>query len=660
MKQVTIKDLSLVNFKGHRNLTVKFEHETVISGDNATGKSTVMDAFLWLMFGKDQFDRSDYEIIPIVEGTRFDKVDPEVTATIQVDRKSYTLKKVMHQKWVRKRGTETEVFDGCENLYFIDEVPKKASEYKALIAMIVEEGLFKMITNPSNFLNLPWEKQREFLFQVSGTITDEQIAAENPKFKVLLDALTGKSMKDFKTQISAQKKKLKDELEKVQPKIDQTTRLMPTVKDWDSLQNDLKEVNKEISDIDTMMSDRSAAIRGQYDEIQRKQKLINDLKTKQSEVVYNRQAANRQSAYDQNQAQGDYLKKVKEAQQALEDAGTEHGKRLAVINQKRDTVKVKNVQIENLRQEWESENAKEYKAVEGCLICPVYGNICTDESAKANHLANEQAAKLAFITAKNAKLDEIDHRGSTLTLEVLELNSEIDNLVSKNIEKNIKVGDLTKQLSELKSKVPATVEPGIVIPAELPEWQDLQAQIDRINSMIEEVKPVDNSDLLPKKSELLAKRDLINNQLSERSTIASFKAEIESLGKQGKEYAQQIADLEKYEFLMSDFTRAKIQECENRINGLFQVVKWKLLDKTNEGNEFECCIATNLSGVPIKATNTAEKINAGLDIIRTLSTFYNVQAPIFCDGSESVNRYIETGAQMVFLKVTKEKVLTIA
>ena len=52
--------MSLLNFKGVRELTVDFdEHETNIFGANHTGKTTLFDAFVWLLFDKDSQDRQD-------------------------------------------------------------------------------------------------------------------------------------------------------------------------------------------------------------------------------------------------------------------------------------------------------------------------------------------------------------------------------------------------------------------------------------------------------------------------------------------------------------------------------------------------------------------------------------------------------------------------
>jgi hypothetical protein len=142
-------------------------------------------------------------------------------------------------------------------------------------------------------------------------------------------------------------------------------------------------------------------------------------------------------------------------------------------------------------------------------------------------------------------------------------------------------------------------------------------------------------------------------------------AEIERLKNEGREISQQIADLEKEEFTIKEFTKIKIDDASKRINSMFDIVQFQLYDWTNENKEkpeewFEACIAKNKKGVPISVTNAAEKINAGLDIINTLSKFYNVSAPIFCDGAESNNHYIDAGSQMIFLKVTTEKELTIS
>ena len=62
MKKVKILKLSLLNFKGIKQLEITFNGTTKIYGDNATGKTTLVDAFTWLLFGKDSTDRKDFSI----------------------------------------------------------------------------------------------------------------------------------------------------------------------------------------------------------------------------------------------------------------------------------------------------------------------------------------------------------------------------------------------------------------------------------------------------------------------------------------------------------------------------------------------------------------------------------------------------------------------
>lgn len=57
--------------------------------------------------------------------------------------------------------------------------------------------------------------------------------------------------------------------------------------------------------------------------------------------------------------------------------------------------------------------------------------------------------------------------------------------------------------------------------------------------------------------------------------------------------------------------------------------------------------------------NNAMKINAGLDIINTLTDYYNFKAPIFIDNRESVNEIVDVESQVINLIVSKHKNLRV-
>jgi DNA repair exonuclease SbcCD ATPase subunit len=657
MKQVNLLSLSLVNFRGHKELSVDFHKETTISGKNATGKSTIFDGFVWMLFGKDQFDRKDFEIIPTIKGKRLDRVDSEVAALINIDGIETTFRRVLHQKWTRRRGTADEVFDGCETLYYINDVPKKAGEYKSFVDTIADESVFKLITNPSAFFALHWTKQREFLFQIAGTVSDTEIANSNPVFASLLEMLNGKSLVDFKKELSARKKKLKDDLDNIQPRIDQTVKLMPQNKDFASLEGEINLIDDLIIGIELQISDKATAIRGQYDDIQEKQKKINSLKTKQQEVFNELQAKATQDSFTQTQSRRDLDNQIKLANESLSAEKSYIVEAERKLENQRIELDSKNTEVTKLRAEWTEESSKELTFSNNDFHCPT----CKREFESGNVEAKKTELLANFKNDKAFKLSAINTKGLKLKGEIEGYNTVIANteklildysLLAENSK--LSIASLTESLKEFH-----TIEPVKVIASELPEWQAIDKQIKANEATISEVKPVDNSELNAKKSELVTKRDELKNELSRKDLITKYSAEVIFLEKQGSELAQQIADAEKQEFTIDDFNRIKIEECDRRVNELFQIVRFQLFDKTNEGNEFEACIATNKLGVPIAATNTAERINAGIDIINSLSKFYNVAAPIFIDSAESVNDFIETEAQMVHLVVTREPLLTI-
>lgn len=661
MKNVVLKTMSLVNFKGQKERTIHFATETTICGDNATGKSTIFDAFIWLLFGKDQFDRKDFEIIPIENGKRLDRVDAEVSAIVEVEGQEMKLKRILHQKWVRRRGTSEEVFDGCDTLYYVNDVPLKAGEYKSRIDAIIDEAVFKMITNPAFFLSLKWQDQRAHLFQIAGTVSDEQIAASNPDFRILLDLITGKSMSDYKKEISTRKKKLNEDLKMIPAKIDQTRRLMPENKDFEAILVELQSIDKEINSLDQQIADKSAAVRSQYEGIQAKQSEINSLKSKQQDIVHAAQNKAQEDVFKSNASRRDLENNVNIEKRKLENATRSKNDVQSSVNNLKAQIKYTNEKIESLRKRWYDENSKVYTAKEGCLVCPVFGVSCGDPAALGKHEEAQEKAKKAFFEAREKSLAKIDEEGESLSNTLESFTKQLESAEKALRDHTTSIDECQVQverlLDELYNTPVSTVS--TVIAEELPEWQTIEKKIAEIKASIQEVKPVDVYDLQSQKKVLVEKRDTLKAQLSDKDLIIKYNREIKVLEDESKKLSQQIADIERQEFTIADFTKAKIDECDRRINGLFSIVKFQLFDRTIEGNEFEACIATNNAGVPIASTNTAEKINAGLDIINALCRFHNVTAPIFIDGRESVNRLIETNSQIINLVVTTDKLLLI-
>ena len=655
MKQVILKSLTLTNWRGERSRTTNFDPiSTTIAGGNGLGKSRHFDAFMWLLFGKDSQDRKDFNVKSIVDGQPLMKTECEVVGVLDVDGEEITLKRAYVEEWVKPRGQVEQVFKGNKTECYWNEAPVNVTEYQKRVNTIIDDSVFKMVTNPLFFASMPWKNQREQLFQLAGTVTDQEIAAGNTDFSVILDKISGKSLADFKRELSSRKKRLKADLAEIQPRIDQTQRLMPEMTDFATLEEEIARIEAEIEKVDKAMNDVTERVRLQYEAVQERQSKINALKTQRQQIVFDAQSKAREEAFNANANRREAEAKVKDVErnseslkreiQSYEEEKARLEKQIADLVSKSDA----------LREEWYKENKTTYNGETKCSCC---GQELPD-AMKAEALEH-------FNKHKQSRLDEITSKGKGYKEQIETLNSRIQklevDLVASTDKYNASKAELELLRKELESL--SEVKQAEVNPENIKEYTDLTKQIADLEATLEDgAEKVDTSEYQAHKKELSSKRDEVKAKLADRERIEQFKKQIADLEAKGKDLAQQIADAEREEYTVQQFTKAKIDECEKRINGLFTMVTFRLFDYTIEDakkeNPIETCIPL-VDGVPFTVANTAGQVNAGLDIINALCNFYGITAPIFIDNRESVNEIIPTQSQVINLVVTDDKQLVI-
>ena len=210
MKSIVIRQLTLLNFKGIRNLTVDFDvNETNIFGYNGTGKTTIFDAFTWLLFGKDSKDRKDFNIKTLdVNNQPIERIPHEVTACIEVNGEEINLKKCYNEVWTKKRGSAVETFNGHSVECFYNDVPCSVTEYAKKIAELCDEQVFKLITNPLYFTAQKKDYQRTMLFRLAGDVTNDDVLERYPEFADLVAMLSGKTLEELKREVQSKKRKI--------------------------------------------------------------------------------------------------------------------------------------------------------------------------------------------------------------------------------------------------------------------------------------------------------------------------------------------------------------------------------------------------------------------------------------------------------------------
>ena len=247
--RIRLIKLRLLNFKGIREFVLDAQGKDVrVYGDNGTGKTTLSDAWHWLLFGKDSKDQANFEIKTLDQNNEpIHNLEHEVEGVLEIDGKKLKLRRVFREVWTKKKGSAKETFSGHTTDYFINDVPVKAGEYNDRIAEIVDEKVFKMLTNPAFFNEvLHWEERRNILLEVAGDITDEEVISSDKRLERLAEVLTDRTIKEHRKMIRAQQKQINEELEKIPVRIDEVYKSLPAIDiDQAAVEKNLSELRKQ-------------------------------------------------------------------------------------------------------------------------------------------------------------------------------------------------------------------------------------------------------------------------------------------------------------------------------------------------------------------------------------------------------------------------------
>lgn len=641
--QIKISNLKLKNFKGIKNLEINFEGKNAnIYGKNATGKTTVFDAFKWLFFDKDSSDRKDFNIKTLDENNKpIHFLEHEVEAILLIDGVDMTFKKMLKEKWVTKRGETQQEFSGHETSYWIDEVPVKKKDYEEKINSLVPESLFKLITDPLYFnKQLKWQERREILTNISGNqITDEEILNANEEFKTLQQNLNGRSIEDYNKVVASKIKDLNKEKEKIPIRIDELTNTLITEHDinYEELEKEKANCKVEIQKIDAEMTDiqtRAKENMKKADQLAAAKNELNTLKLK---------------------LETEHSKQQSEATIKLESekAILESRKRNLAAELEERKQKVENAESskQELYKKWDELLNTKLEFDPNSFICPT----CKREYPAEKKEELKGAFINNFNEHKESEKQRINKEGQALNSVIEENRNKIEE-IQETIQKTEKeLLDINTKLEE-NAKEQSNIGPFDV--TKLPQYQEKIKQVEELQTAISKIVQSDTTEISNKKAKLVDQINEIDKKLNERDTQEKTKARIEELEAEEESISQKVQELEAQQYQIEEFTKTKVELLENAINSNFEIVRFRLFDTQINGGLVECC-DTLVNGVPYADVNNAHKILAGLDIIKTLSRFYNTSAPIFIDNRESINSLHTISAQIISLIVTTDSQLRI-
>jgi len=647
-KEIKLRKLRMIYFKGFKDFEVDFSDRTVISGRNTSGKSTIFDAWSWLLFGKDSLGNADFQIKTIQDNEVIEKVDHEVYGEIEINGSITALKRVLRENWVKPRGQEHEYLKGNETKCFFDGVPLPVTEYQKRVNDIVDENLFKLITNTNYFHSLKKEDRRNILVSLAGEIANIDVAAKGKDLEEIVELLNTSTSEDIKSRIAAEKKRIKEELADIPIRIDELKKSMPEAVDVESIKKQIDSRKSELSEIDKILSDRREAIKMQLDDQYLKSMQVKELRIKQNDILIEAELEAVRVASEKNKDFHNYksiLTEKKEKTIRAERRVVEKKVEISDINAKLDNL---SNEREKLVEQWKKESANTYTKKDGCLICPLYNHECTDNEALFKFSQGETDAEQEFNSRKSKRLAEINESGLKIKEKIEAYRKTLTTHETELLSMKSDYESLYSDFQAFEKMTPVEYKADPVVKENIPEWVELENQIKAIK--IEEVVQ-DNSDLSERKIRINDEVIKLSIELSKNDQIKNTFKRIDELTKEQRALSQELTEQEGIEFKLLQFNKLKMEEVDRRVNGLFKYVKFKLFDKTYEGNEYETC-ETLIDGVPYFSANNAGRVNGALDIINAICEYHGIYAPIMIDNAESINEVIPTKSQLILLVVT--------
>ncbi|MBC1444977.1 AAA family ATPase [Listeria welshimeri] len=637
MKTIKLLKLQLENFKGIKELEIDFQDNTSIYGANASGKTTILDAFTWLLFDKDSTNKKDFAIKTLdTEGNIIHKLNHVVTAVLNIDGEQIELSKKYMEKWTKSRGKLEQELTSHTTEYYIDEIKKKANEYKSFISELLDEELFKLITNPLYFNEqFDWKKRRAMLIKIAGDVTDDEVISADDSLKDLSTFLGKHSIEDKLIQINEQRKNLRKRLELIPELINEATKAKQ-----DTTGLNQSDIKGELSVIE--------------EQIQLIEQEKNVLKSGGIQTELNKQKANIEleltkiKANEQKEVQELLMSKKEEIfkeRNELIDVKNRIGESTFLIQRKQGEIATKQQELTKLGKEWDVLQLEKFD--EHRKKCPT-----CNQDFPAEHLSSMIEK---FNQEKAEKIKENEAAGKSSKAVIEEIEGDIAKLSFDN-----KANDL--ELNNIDSKLEILEQEKKALEHQLEQAENSTTYIEKQSEleMIEEKLRDEKGSSITAVAEIQIKIDKLNAEASDlKADLAKFDSNqkqenrIHELEEEAAEKSAVYNELEKGLYLIEQFNKAKCNLLEDKINSKFKYVSFKLFKTQINGGIDECC-ETIYNGVPYNSgLNNAARINGGLDIINALTEHVQVRATIFVDNRESVTELIHTESQLVSLIVSE-------
>jgi len=598
----TLTHITATNFCGIKHIDTDLWFKTLISGRNRAGKSTLHNMILWLFTDKtsDNSAAGDSVRPHDANGVREDHVEVSVSATAKTESGEYTLTKTQRQKWIKRRGTEDREFQGNENLYEINGVPKSAKDFTAFInENICPVDDLPFCINANAFLSLDTKKRRTKLLSMAKSFTDDDVIATNPAFEELRNDLKVGTIEELMKRSKSTITLLKKEQGEIPVRVDELNSQIANL-DFSALELEKNALNDQIAEIDK----QAAEVQAIREEVAKAKMELSDIKNSLNS-----------SANEKRHGLELKLSEMKANLRVAEDDFTRYTNDLA----KAKTV-VANSEKAISEAEMQKSIASDKIFDEGSLICP---------NCKQPYPKDQEEDQ-------RRKFEE------NLRDEMNRLSDYIESLTGGKTQEEAKVKALESKIAEIEGvKVAlnrdiADAENDLMNTALVDVTQDAlyKAKFDEITAL--ESKAA-NCTPVADKAEIQAKIADIDRKLGQAENNSRIEERIGELRDRLKEVGAKILAQERTLYLLEEYNKAKIGMLEDSVNQYFSLIKWRFFrTQINSGTQEVCEAVVNGTAYD-GLLNKSDRILCQMDLMKGFQDAAGQKLPIILDDTESVD-----------------------
>ena len=639
MTKIRLHTLNISNFKGIPFLHLEFcGRSAALYGANGLGKSSVYDAWLWLITGKDSSgsvpdDTKGFQIKPVdASGDVADRAAHTVVeAVLQIGPQRTVLRREYYERWTRKRGAPEASYDGNTTDYYINDVPRTKGEYEGWLEAVLPLRVFGLLSHTGAFAALPDAERRAVLFEMAGIGAERDMMARETRFAPLLAATEDITLPELQLQIAAERKNCNKELNILPARLDEVGRTVAGLRDIP-----FDQCRAQIAEIDGALEQVQGEIARAQDhsEVSR---LRSEISRMQSELSV-LEAENR--AHRAKQEAGQPSPEAVRRELELLKLSLENAKS-RMRREARDAERCEG-EAEKRREQYRTLKAEKQG---GAATCPTCG-----QPLPADKLAE---ARERWQSEQKRRLDNIaqDGKGYASAAKGYRQREQEAREEAARIEEQIEEKD--NYLELLEATVPLEI-------TDLPDYGErkaaLRSQVEATEREIAEINAGQKDRLAPlleRKAELTDERTRLSKLAAREAQLMDAQAREAELKQRQRRMAEELEQADRMTALIEDFTRYKAGFVTDTINALFRLVQFRLFRTQVNGGVVDCCDIL-CGGVPYdRGLNTGARVRCGLDMIEALSRFYGASVPVFVDGAESVTD-LETGeGQFIRLYVSE-------